>query len=313
MELVIVNQRRLRCVGNSEFEFTHFQVPKFFLSGGSPFIVFAGRIAGLAHCIKAPLFFDADSWVMDLGQAQIVFSPSEKRGTFDDEGVMPGCFLSLNEEVFLFYSGWNSRNTIPYHNSTGLARVDNSASSFVRVYDGPILDRTAEHPYLAVTPTVRRIPGGFEMYYVDGDSWQWCPSSKKYEPIYSIKYAFSDDLMNWSRNRHLSVARDFELECFSNPCFLPSSMHSNAIVFCSRKWSGFRGVRSGGYSLKWASLDDEINSSKPVKLKGARISGVDNEMQGYPEIFSWEGKNWVAYNGNGFGQSGIVMGEVKLC
>src|SRR5579872_5280561 len=72
-------------------------------------------------------------------------------GTFDDEGVMPACMLGQGKSIWLYYSGWNRRGVVPYHNATGLAESHDGGSTFKRVFEGPVLERTPEEPYLAVT------------------------------------------------------------------------------------------------------------------------------------------------------------------
>ena len=57
-----------------------------------------------------------------------------KPGTFDDEGIMPSCVMVDGDRVLLYYSGWNQRKTIPYHNSTGLAESHDGGVTFRRVY-----------------------------------------------------------------------------------------------------------------------------------------------------------------------------------
>ncbi|MBE9524437.1 MAG: hypothetical protein IMY76_05015, partial [Chloroflexi bacterium] len=42
-------------------------------------------------------------------------------GTFDDCGMMPSSVVDWDEKKYMYYIGWNVRNTVPYHNSVGLA------------------------------------------------------------------------------------------------------------------------------------------------------------------------------------------------
>ncbi|WP_245213935.1 hypothetical protein [Rhodoferax sp. AJA081-3] len=59
-----------------------------------------------------------DAPVMELGEP----------GTFDDSGMMPSSIVKVGDRIFLYYIGWNVRNTVPYHNSVGLAVSDDGAS-----------------------------------------------------------------------------------------------------------------------------------------------------------------------------------------
>src|SRR5437588_2470643 len=75
-------------------------------------------------------------------------------GTFDDDGLMPSFVLRRGQRIYLYYSGWNRGLTVPYRNSVGLAVSDDDGASFRRLYEGPILDRNPQEPYIAVTPTI---------------------------------------------------------------------------------------------------------------------------------------------------------------
>src|SRR5262245_3590689 len=59
-----------------------------------------------------------------------------KPGTFDDEGIMPGFALEHDGKILLYYTGWNRRSTVPYHNATGLAISDDGGESFTRMFEG---------------------------------------------------------------------------------------------------------------------------------------------------------------------------------
>src|SRR5580658_8594557 len=92
-------------------------------------------------------------------------------GTFDDDGMMPGCVMRVDGRVLLYYNGWNQGVTVPYRNSMGLAVSTDDGSTFERMFEGPIMDRTAHEPYTAVTPTILREGALWRMWYVSGLRW----------------------------------------------------------------------------------------------------------------------------------------------
>ena len=60
-------------------------------------------------------------------------------GTFDDCGVMPSWLVNReNGAKWLYYIGWNIRDTIPYHNSVGLAISSDNGNSFQKFSEGPL-------------------------------------------------------------------------------------------------------------------------------------------------------------------------------
>src|SRR5258706_303183 len=76
-----------------------------------------------------------------------------KPGTFDDEGQMPSAVLGAGDNLNLYYSGWNSRNTVPYHNAPGVGLSTGGGLTSNRAVAGPFLDRPRDEPYLAVRPS----------------------------------------------------------------------------------------------------------------------------------------------------------------
>jgi len=71
-------------------------------------------------------------------------------GLFDDSGVMPCCLLRNGDEDWMYYIGWNLGVTVPFRNAVGLAVSEKNSSAFVKMYEGPILDRTIIRPCLTL-------------------------------------------------------------------------------------------------------------------------------------------------------------------
>src|SRR5665213_4213891 len=136
---------------------------------------------------------DDPSHIVDV-HAHSLLTPSAP-GTFDDDGAMPACVLRVDGRVSLYYSGWNQGVTVPYRNSIGLATSDDDGRTFQRMFEGPVMDRTAEEPYIAVTPTIIRAASRWQMWYISG--LRWVPVSDRLEPIYVIKYAESSNGIRW--------------------------------------------------------------------------------------------------------------------
>src|SRR5687767_9317544 len=57
------------------------------------------------------ILYEHDQYLFDFG----------KPGTFDDSGLMPSCIINVGNAKYLYYVGWTTRKTVPYHNSVGLA------------------------------------------------------------------------------------------------------------------------------------------------------------------------------------------------
>lgn len=225
-----------------------------------------------------------------------------KPGTFDDDGVMPGTIINNEGEIWMFYSGWNQRITVPYHNATGLAKSQNG-TDFIRAYTGPILDRTATEPYLAVTPSIILEGTKWRMWYISGIDW--LPIDNRYEPLYVIKYAHSTDGINWIRERPICIPQNHSEEAFSHPTVIKEgSLYK--MWYCYR---GSRDYRNGenSYKIGHATSEDGITWVRRDKIDIIQASseGWDSKMICYPNVFKIKDKTYMLYNGNGFGENGF--------
>jgi hypothetical protein len=186
-----------------------------------------------------------------------------KPGTFDDEGLMPAWVLEDGERILLYYSGWNRRCTVPYHNATGLAASTDGGTTFTRLFEGPILDRAPEEPYIAVTPCVVREDGHWRMWYVSGTDW--VRVGERYEPVYVVKYASSADGMRWQRPNLQSLPSRHAREAVSHPCVLKQGDRWR-MWYCYRDSEDFRDGRGAyrmGYSVSSAWTPASASMSRP--------------------------------------------------
>lgn len=288
--------------------FTHAQVPTPIVLVDRIRVFFSGRINRISHIfsidIEPPPKFNPIE-----GTLRIAMYPNNNIGTFDDEGVMPSCFIKKDDELYHFYSGWNSRNTIPYHNSTGMAIYDATTGNLLRKFQGPVLERNYLHPYLAVTPTIWEENDGYHALYISGLDWKKGPD--RYEPIYVIKEAYSHDLINWMRPFEQVIKSNFEDECFSNPSVYVDEKQTKHVLFCSRASMDFRKNHQNSYKLGYAKNTTTGYSRGDLNWVG-RMSPKENEMQAYPHFFKWEDELFLLYNGNGFGASGFGVARILI-
>lgn len=229
--------------------------------------------------------------VMELGRP----------GTFDDEGQIPSCARRTANGIQLWYSGWNTRNTVPYHNAAGFVWSDNGGQKFRRLHDGPILDRTAEEPYLAVTPCF----DDTTIYYVSGLRWE--SIGGRYEPIYLIHRCWVD-----LSRENMAVVRvpaanpvipqAHPLECFSRP-WVAIIDGRKYLFYAYRSALDYRDG-AGAYRIGMAIMRDDKWLRDDVSLSLPR-SEFDQTMQSYPAIFEAKGRVFMLYNGNSFGKHGF--------
>ncbi|NDF12334.1 MAG: hypothetical protein EB060_05940 [Proteobacteria bacterium] len=226
-----------------------------------------------------------------------------KPGTFDDNGIMPATVVENGKQVYLYYSGWNQGISVPYRNSTGLAISEDGGQSFTRAFEGPVMERNAREPYLAVTPWVIKEDKLWRAWYISGLRWEKVDG--KFEPVYVIKYAQSEDGIEWERPNITSVPQKHEMEAFSHPCVVKRG-EKYCMWYCFRDSKDYRDG-TGSYRMGYAESKDGIHFTRADNKAGIDVSkeGWDSTMICYPTIVEVDGRLLMFYNGNGFGRTGI--------
>lgn len=231
-----------------------------------------------------------------------------KPGAFDDCGMMPSCVIEHNHLHYLYYIGWNVRTTVPYHNAVGLA-VSEDGENYRRLFEGPIMDRTAEEPYFCATTCVRIENGIWRNWYLSCTGWDHIDG--KVEPRYHLKYAESCDGIHWKREGRIAI--DYT-NC-NEGGVVRASVHRSENLwhmwYSYRAQSDYRTNTAASYRIGYAESSDGLTWLRMDAPPGIKPSddGWDSFMLAYPEVFELNGKLIMLYNGNGFGSSGFGYAE----
>ena len=120
-----------------------------------------------------------------------------RRGMFDENGVSYPCPVPSEDGLHLYYVGWMPTVLTPFQNHVGLARQQ-ADGSFRRVSRAPILPRIDEDPLCTGSAYVLREGPLWRMWYTAFLEW----GEGEHDPVhrYLIKYAESDDGVNWRRD-----------------------------------------------------------------------------------------------------------------
>lgn len=226
-------------------------------------------------------------------------------GTFDEAGVMPTWVVSLGKRKYLYYIGWTVPTSVPYENSIGLAVSDDGGQTFQRFAEGPLFGRTWREPYFTGTGCVQVHDGLWRAWYLSCVGWE--QSSNKPEPRYNLKYAESDDGIEWRRDGTVAINFAHPEEAAIASASVVREPDRWRMWFCSRSVSGYRTDPNRSYRLgyaesadgrQWRRLDQEADL--PV-TPGAWDAG----MVAYPHVVPFEDKFFLFYNGTGFGRTGF--------
>lgn len=281
---------------------SHAQVPTGILLNSNLIVFFSTRNAkGQSQIAKVILNAKNPREVISVDENPIL-KPG-KPGTFDEDGVMPSSVVQVKNEIWLYYTGWNKKVSTAYHNAIGLAVSGDGGKTFHRLSDGPLLDRTREEPYLAITPCVRLEADLFKMWYASGIAW--VNVQNKYEPVYVIKYASSKDGLTWQRQGQACILQKHEQEALCAPTVIKDNG-------CYKMWFSFRESNQfrdlqGSYRIGYAISSDGIHWERKDHEAGIQISenGWDSNMICYPSVIQHHHHWYMLYNGNDFGQSGF--------
>lgn len=231
--------------------------------------------------------------------------PLGELGTFDDCGIMPSWIVSKDDKKYLYYIGWNVRNTVPYYNSIGLAISDNGGKDFYKFSEGPIMDRNHIEPHFTGTSSVLIDNGIWKNWYLSCTKWKVI--NGKPEPFYHIKYADSLDGINW--NRKGITAIDYK-NSTEGGIVRSSVLKEDGLYkmwYCYRSAKDYRFDRNQSYRIGYAESKNGIRWDRLDDRVGIDVSneGWDSDMIAYPHVIGYKKKKYLFYNGNSFGKSGF--------
>lgn len=282
--------------GNLQWTITHAAVPTADKVRGDIYrIYFAGRnrfnksqIGYIEIDIKEPkkILYITERPILELGTL----------GSFDDSAVMPSWIVNHGDQKYLYYIGWNAGVTVPFYSSVGLAISQDGGGTFERFSKVPILGRNDIDPYLTASNCVIIENGIWRMWYLSGVGWTIEDGKPKH--YYHIKYAESNDGINW--NRKGVVCIDFKSKdeyAIARPCVLKESG-------IYKMWYSYRGE---SYRIGYAESKDGISWQRKDEEVGIDVSksGWDSEMICYPFILNHKGQKYMLYNGNDYGKTGL--------
>lgn len=227
-----------------------------------------------------------------------------KLGSFDDSGIMPSCLVKNNNQLFLYYIGWNPQVTVSYRLSIGLAISNDNGLTFARYSDGPVCDRSLNEPYFNTAPYIILENGKWRMWYISCTGWEMIHDYP--EPSYHIKYAESEDGIHWNKEGHICLDYDEVAKALGRPCVIKQK-DEYEMFFSYRNTDQYRVLAQNGYKIGRAISKDGKHWEKQYKSTGIALSdsGWDSKMMEYCHVFEHKGIQYMLYNGNDFGKEGF--------
>jgi hypothetical protein len=218
-------------------------------------------------------------------------------GCFDDNGVSPSSLVRVGNQKYLYYIGWKPRSTTRFGLIAGLAVSDDDGLSFYRESRAPILQVSDKEPISILTaPFVLKEDDEWKMWYVSGKKW-----INPDLPTYNIKYATSNDGVNWVQTGIVCIENRDEESALARPFVLKE----DGIY---KMWYSYK-YKSNPYTIGYAESLDGIKWQRKDSEAGISVSksGWDSEMIEYACVFNHKDKKYMLYNGNGYGENGIGL------
>lgn len=233
-----------------------------------------------------------------------------KPGCHDEDGVIASQLMIVGDEMRLYYGGVSRGGHVPYRMSVGLARSLDGGLSFERMFEGPVVDRTPQEPYMTMAPNILIEDGRWTMWYGSGTGW--VEVDGKFEPTYQIKLAHSDDGLSWRQTNHACIPKLDALEANTRPSVVRTS-DGYEMWFCYRQSRDYRDG-AGSYRIGHATSADRcewVRQADPEGLQPAG-SGWNAVTMAYPSVVETDGRRIMFHNGDGFGQTGIGCAVQEL-
>ncbi|WP_138430754.1 hypothetical protein [Fodinibius saliphilus] len=225
-------------------------------------------------------------------------------GTFDDSGIMPSSIVDDGTRKLLYYIGWNPQVTVSYRLSIGLAVSYDGGITFEKISEGPVADRANSEPYFNTAPFVMKDEGQWKMWYVSCTGWEVI--NEWPEPYYNVKYAVSNDGISWKKTGITCIGYDDFTDAVGKPVvYKEDGIYK--MFYSYRNAVNYREDPAKSYRLGYAESEDGVCWTRKDEQMGMSFSdsGWDSIMQEYCSTYVFQGKRYLVYNGNGFGETGF--------
>ena len=227
-----------------------------------------------------------------------------KEGMFDDNGVILGSVIRVNNEIWMYYVGFQLVKKVKFLAFSGLAISTDNGNTFNRVADTPVLDRSGDEHYIRAIHTVIREENRFRTWYSTGNRWQIINNIPY--PQYKIMYTESADGISFPAKAGIDCidVQNDEYRIGRPTTFFEDGKYK---MFYTR--DTLSKVYSAGYAesedgINWVRKDEEFNL--PLSE-----TGWDSETICYPVPLNTRYGYYLFYSGNNMGQTGVGFAVKK--
>lgn len=241
--------------------------------------------------------YDLDALIVTKVSTEPSLIPGEL-GYFDDHGVYPASIVATQDQLILFYTGWNPGPAPQFYTSVGAAISLDQGVTFKKVTKSPLLGRSEVDPWMVSQPFVLQENNVWRMWYISGLGWQ--KSKTGLDSYYHLKYAESEDGIHWQRQGQVAVELQIGEKNIARPCVLKEE-GIYKMYFSVNKGEGYRlGYAESKDGMHWQRADDKM-------LISLSDQGWDSQAIAYPWVINYNNTKYLFYNGNAFGKEGVGL------
>lgn len=242
------------------------------------------------------------SQIVNVSQTPVL--DTGKKGMFDDNGVILGSVLKEENEIRMYYVGFQLVNNVKFLAYSGLAISTDNGTTFKRYQETPILDRYKNEHYIRAIHTVLKINNTYKIWYSAGNSWETINNISY--PRYRIFYTESHNGIDFDAKEGTLV-----IDCSENEYRIgrPTVFFEDGIYKMYFTFDTFSKEYRAGYAeskdgIHWERMDEKLGLT-------VSLDGWDSQMICYPISIKTIYGNYLFYSGNGMGSSGVGFAKLK--
>ncbi|MFT4801199.1 MAG: putative GH43/DUF377 family glycosyl hydrolase [Flavobacteriaceae bacterium] len=222
--------------------------------------------------------------------------------SFFSHGISIGnIYESPTKKKYILFMGWQIHGKEHWRGDIG--RLELSKNKILKVNPNkPFMGIDEEDRISLSYPFVIFHERKYKMWY--GSTIDW--SSENGEMVHVIKYATSEDAINWKKH---GLAIPYEIgvaQAFSRPSVI---IDNNGY----HMWFSYRDGTGEKYRIGYSHSNDGINWKNKLDKVGIDVSnsGWDSEMICYPFVFNYKDRRYMLYNGNNYGATGFGLAILR--
>jgi len=224
-------------------------------------------------------------------------------GSFYADGVSIGNCYTVNNVTYMLFMGWQNPDNGHWRGDIGRLIVNSDLTLELddeKPFMGTDFLDAISLSYPWVMPDGE---GGYHMWYGSTNTWD----AGNGEMLHVVNYASSSDGDKWSRK---GLAVPYELgkaQAFSRPTVIGN------IDSGYKMWFSYRNGAGQKYRIGYAVSKHGRVWELSLDAVGIDVSdeGWDSEMIEYPFVFVHKERQYMLYNGNGYGKTGFGLAVLE--